>query len=100
MQSMKRQFSINHKTKRYKMQQVQVDQEALALSKCYALLIRKAQERRARLAAQAAAENAKPDTVNHIDGAGVESVEVEGDEPSTNGSETVVSTPKQEKARK
>lgn len=36
--------------------QTTIDLEARALAQCYALLIRKAQERRARLAAEAAAQ--------------------------------------------
>lgn len=39
------------------MQTTQVDQEAVALARCYALLLQKARERRARLAAETAVSN-------------------------------------------
>ncbi|MCB8944542.1 MAG: hypothetical protein H6658_12400 [Ardenticatenaceae bacterium] len=54
------------------MQKPQVDQEALALARCYALLIRKAQEHQTELAAQAATENAESDAINSIDDEHVE----------------------------
>ena len=73
------------------MQIIQVDQEALALSRCYALLIRKAQEQRARLAAQAAVESGGADVIVRIEGESTEQVAAENKAFANNEAESIQS---------